>query len=161
MMTPEPALWNWRSRGFKSGGASKKRRKNGSSSKGLRWPGSSLMVPRVAMLTTAGETRLTMGASEGIGAASAMSADPVAPYAGRGRVTAGPPITAVASAAAAKKLKRRFMRSPSVRFVLGERTRPDVSVRPLDRHPYHRPRYYTEERAGRTLLGGFHRDPVR
>ncbi len=28
------------------------------------------MVPRVAMLTTAGETRLTMGASDGIGAAS-------------------------------------------------------------------------------------------
>ena len=28
------------------------------------------MVPRVAMFTTAGETRLTMGASDGIGAAS-------------------------------------------------------------------------------------------
>src|ERR1700722_19823390 len=70
-MTPEPALWNCRSRGFESGGTSKKRRKNGSSSSGLRWPGFSLMVPRVAMFTTAGDTRLTMGASEGIGAASA------------------------------------------------------------------------------------------
>src|SRR6266404_2654051 len=90
-MTPEPALWNWRSRGFESGGTSKKRRKNGSSSKGFRWPGSSLMVPRVAMLTTAGDTRLTMGASEGIGAAAAASV-------------------------AAANLRRRFMRGPSVRF---------------------------------------------
>src|SRR5580704_1292102 len=73
-MTPEPALWNWRSRGLVSGGTSKNRRKNGSSSSGLRWPGFSLIVPRVAMLTTAGDTRLTMGASEGIGAASAADA---------------------------------------------------------------------------------------
>ena len=48
------------------------------------------MVPRVAMFTTAGDTRLTMGASEGIGAASrargAVRAPPrerQAPSAGR------------------------------------------------------------------------------
>src|SRR5258708_652692 len=34
-----------------------------------------------------------------------------------------------------------------------------VSVRPEARQ--HRPRYYTEDRAERTLLGGFHGDPVR
>src|ERR1700737_4381232 len=157
-MTPAPALWDWGSRGFISGGASKKRRKNGSSSRGFRWPGSSLMVPRVAMLTTAGETRLTMGASEGIGAASAMSAAPVAAYKGLGIITAGPAMMAAASAAAAK-LRRRFM--PVLPFDLfsASETRPDVSVRPRDRH--HRPRYYTEDCARRTLLGGFHRDPVR
>src|ERR1700693_4186812 len=154
-MTPEPALWNWRSRGFESGGTSKKRRKNGSSSKGFRWPGSSLMVPRVEMLTTAGETRLTMGASEGIGAASAMGAVPAA-CTGPAMMTAGPAMTAAASVAAAK-LSRRFMPSPSVRFVRGGNLRP-VSVRPQDRH---HPRYYTEDCAGRSLLGGFHRDPVR
>ncbi len=80
-MTPDPALWNWRSRGFESGGASKNRRKKGSSSSGL-WPDCSLMVPRVAMFTTEGETRLTMGASVGMGriggsgtAASGLHAD--------------------------------------------------------------------------------------
>src|ERR1700694_4831825 len=156
-MTPEPALWNWRSRGFKSGGASKKRRKNGSSSKGFRWPGASWMVPRVAMLTTAGETRLTMGASEGIGAASATSGVPAA-CTGPAIMTAGPAMTAAASVAAAK-LSRRFMRSPSVRFVHGGTSRRDVFVRHQDRH--HRPRYYTEDCAGRSLLGGFHRDPAR
>src|ERR1700730_9198797 len=99
-MTPEPALWNWRSRGLASGGASKKRRKNGSSNSGLR-PERSLMVPRVAIFTTAGETRLTMGASEGIGAASGAG---VTAYTGALK-------TAAASAASAN-LRRRFMRSP-------------------------------------------------
>src|SRR5260370_28246771 len=111
-MTPEPALWNWRSRGFESGGTSKKRRKNGSSSKGFRWPGSSLMVLRVAMLTTAGDTRLTMGASEGIGAASATGAGRAA-FAGAVIMTAGAAMMAAASVASAK-LRRRFIRSPSI-----------------------------------------------
>jgi hypothetical protein len=60
-MTPEPALWNSRCRGVL--GTSKKRRKNGSFSSGF----CSCTVPRVAMLTTAGETRFTIGASEGTG----------------------------------------------------------------------------------------------
>src|SRR6202023_2520343 len=70
---------------------SKKRRKNGSSNSGL-CPGCSLMVPRVAIFTTEGETRLTMGASEGIGAASREAGE--AAY-------SGPPINAAARAAAA------------------------------------------------------------
>src|SRR5437879_12596993 len=65
-MTPEPALWNGRSRGPVSGGASKKRRKKGSSKSGFCGP-RSRMVPRVAMLTTAGETFLIIGASVGSG----------------------------------------------------------------------------------------------
>src|SRR6266403_6317997 len=113
-MTPEPALWNWRSRGFESGGTSKKRRKIGSSSKECRWSCAFLKVPRVAMLTTAGDTRLTMGASEGIGAASAAGAGRAA-YAGPGAIAAGPAMTAAVSVAAAN-LRRRFMRGPSVRF---------------------------------------------
>ena len=60
-MTPEPALWNSRSRGVF--GTSKKRRKNGSFSSGF----CSCTVPRVAMFTTAGVTRFSMGASEGTG----------------------------------------------------------------------------------------------
>jgi hypothetical protein len=64
-MTPEPALWNWRSRGPISGN-SKNRRKKGSSSNGF-WGWRSRIVPRVAMFTTAGETRLIMGASDGMG----------------------------------------------------------------------------------------------
>src|SRR5882762_757937 len=156
-MTPEPALWNWRSRGFESGGTSKKRRKNGSSSKGFRWPGSSLMVPRVAILTTAGDTRLTMGASEGIGAASATGAGSAA-FAGAATMTAGAAMTAAARAATAKS-RRRFMRNPSVLFFSATPKAGRVSVRPRCRQ--HRPRYYTEDCARRALLGGFHRDPVR
>src|ERR1700722_19431636 len=154
-MTPEPALWNWRSCGFESGGTSKKRRKNGSSSRGFRWPGSSLIVPRVAILTTAAETRLTMGASEGIGAASAMAGS--AAFAGSETMTADPAMGAAARVAAAS-LRRRFIRSPSVRFVL------DVNRgRTFPSGPIHAnfARYYTEERAGRSLLGRFHRDPAR
>src|ERR1700736_4191376 len=104
-MTPDPALWNWRSRGFESGGVSKKRRKNGSSSRGLRWPGFSLMVPRVAMLTTEGEARFTMGASDGIG-------DSTAGVVGNAAYAAGAVVTAAASDAAAS-VRRRFMRGPS------------------------------------------------
>src|SRR5271169_3209699 len=100
-MTPEPALLNWRSCGLASGGASKKRRKNGSSSKGLR-PGCSLMVPRVAMLTTDGETRFTIGASDGIGAASAAGEAGGEPACAG---TAAEAANAAANAAAAK-LKR-------------------------------------------------------
>src|ERR1700679_988457 len=111
-MTPEPALWNWRSRGFESWGASKNRRKNGSSSSGLR-PGCSLMVPRVEMFTTEGETRLTMGASVGIGEASAAgtaaNAWPLIAVA----------LIAVAASAAAANLRRRFMRGPSGYLVAG------------------------------------------
>jgi hypothetical protein len=58
-----------------------------------------------------------MGASEGIGAASATEAGSAA-YTGRVMITAGPAMTAAASVAAAS-LRRRFMRIPSVRFVLG------------------------------------------
>src|ERR1700761_3293793 len=70
MTTPEPALWNcgeWLPRAW---GTSKKRLKAGSASSGLEGA-LSLTEPRVAMLTTLGETRLTMGASVGIGASSA------------------------------------------------------------------------------------------
>ena len=127
-MTPDPALWNWRSRGLESGGASKKRRKNGSSSSGLRWPGSSLMVPRVAILTTAGETRLTMGASDGIGAASATGAGKAA-YTGAVLTIAVPAMTAAARVAAANS-RRRFMRSP-FRWICSRRAkRGRTSYRP-------------------------------
>src|ERR1700761_9214928 len=63
-MTPEPALWNFRCRTVGSSGEPKKRRKKGSSSSGLRCT-CSVSVPRVAMLTTAGEATLIIGASEG------------------------------------------------------------------------------------------------
>src|SRR5271170_6943274 len=122
-MTLEPALLNCRSCGLASGGVSKKRRKNGSSSSGLR-PGCSLMVPRVAIFTTEGETRLTMGASDGIGAASAggdAGGEPA--YAG------APPLEAAnAASAAAAKLKRRFMRDPHPLFSCRHQGR--TSVRP-------------------------------
>src|ERR1700722_14146306 len=111
-MTPDPALWNCRSRGFKSGGASKNRRKNGSSRSGLR-PGCSLIVPRVAMFTTEGETRLTMGASVGMGAASAAGT----------AANACPQIMDAASAAAAK-LRRRFKREVS--SLPARKARPDL-----------------------------------
>src|ERR1700733_3837098 len=71
-MTPEPALWNGRSRGPVSGGTSKKRRKNGSSSSGFCAP-RSRMVPRVATFTTAGETFLIIGARVGSGAAASAT----------------------------------------------------------------------------------------
>ena len=61
--------------------------------RGLRWPGFSLTVPRVAMLTTAGEMRLTMGASEGIGA-SATGAE------GSAACTMGEAMAAASDAAA-------------------------------------------------------------
>src|SRR5580698_10098680 len=128
MITPEPALWNWRSRGLESGGTSKKRLKNGSSSKGLRWPGCSLMVPRVAILTTAGDTRLTMGASEGIGAASASGAGRAA---NAGAMKAAGPATAAAASAAAANLRRRFMRNPSI--LIGSQGRQNEAGRVLVR----------------------------
>src|SRR6266704_1357087 len=65
-MTPDPALWNGRSRGPESCGTSKKRRKKGSSNRGFCGP-FSWMVPRVAMFTIAGETFLIIGESEGTG----------------------------------------------------------------------------------------------
>src|SRR5271169_5875746 len=135
-MTPDPALWNCRSRGFASGGTSKKRRKKGSSIKGLRCPGFSLMVPRVATLTTAGETRLIIGASDGIGAASTVGG------AGGAANAAGTLIMAAASAAAAN-VRRRFMRSPYVGGYAGDvtandgvgRDRPTTSL-PFDLRSY-------------------------
>ena len=66
-MTPEPALWNSRCRGVF--GASKKRRKKGSLSSGF----CSCTVPRVAMLTTAGETRFSIGARDGTGVSPATA----------------------------------------------------------------------------------------
>src|SRR5271169_4441788 len=107
-MTPEPALWNCRSRGFASGGISKKRRKKGSSIKGLRCPGLSLIVPRVATLTTAGETRLTIGAREGMGAASAGAG------VGNAANAAGPVHMAMVATSVAANLIRRFMRIPLI-----------------------------------------------
>src|SRR4030081_228147 len=130
-MTPEPALWNWRSRGLESGGASKKRRKKGSSSRGLRWPGCSLMVPRVAILTTAGEVRLTMGASDGIGAASRGAGK-----AATAGAAADPAMKAAASHAAAN-LRRRFIPSPILAFDLfsASETRPDELTSGPSRSP--------------------------
>src|SRR5882724_7011498 len=63
-MTPEPALWNLRA---PSSGWSKKRRKNGSSSSGLALCWFCLIVPCVEMFTTAGDTRLIIGESDGTG----------------------------------------------------------------------------------------------
>src|SRR5450631_1939309 len=113
-MTPEPALWNCRSRGFASGGRSKNRRKKGSSIKGLRCPGFSLMVPLVATLTTAGETRLTIGASEGIGAAS--TAGGLGDAANAAGPIAGPVDMARVAARVAANVIRRFMRIPLKRI---------------------------------------------
>src|SRR6185295_13758710 len=61
-MTPEPALRNSRSRCCASGGRPKKRRKPGSSKKGLR---GAATVPLTPMFTTAGAARLITGANEG------------------------------------------------------------------------------------------------
>src|SRR5271168_3399731 len=119
-MTPEPALWNWRSRGFESCGASKNRRKNGSSSSGLR-PGCSLMVPRVAMFTTEGETRLTMGASVGMAEVSAA-----------GTAANSGPLIVVAASTAAAILRRRFMRDPSGDLTAGDITRCAARVGKID-----------------------------
>src|SRR6185437_389797 len=98
-MTPGPALWNGRSRGPESGGTSKKRRKKGSSSRGF-WGPFSWMVPRVAMFTTAGETFLIIGDSEGTC---------ISP------TTAGK--AAVAGAAAGSRT--RAARARSIRFMVG------------------------------------------
>src|SRR5487761_2045257 len=105
-MTPEPALWNCRSRGGAPGGTLKNLRKNGSSSSGLPWPALSLIVPRVATLTTAGETRLTIGASDGIGAASSAAA--AITDGGSARGAANRTVTA----AAAANLIRGIIRCP-------------------------------------------------
>src|SRR3984957_12470812 len=158
-MTPEPALWNWRSCGLESGGASKKRRKKGSSSRGLRWPGSSLIVPRVAMLTTAGETRLTIGAREGIGAASA-TVEGRAAEAGAAKIIAGAARSAAASAAAAK-LTRRFIGIPCPSICYRRARRGRTSSRPASEDRQDSAQYYTEDCAWAGPLGGFHRDPVR
>src|SRR5690606_5899261 len=60
-ITPEPALVARRSGIFWPGGMLKKRRKNGSSSNGLRWRTRVL----VAIFTTAGVARSSIGASDG------------------------------------------------------------------------------------------------
>src|SRR5882757_1998189 len=146
-MTPEPALWNCRSRGFESGGASKKRRKNGSSRSGL-WPGCSLMVPRVAMFTTEGDTRLTIGASVGMGAAASAA----------GTAARAGPLIANAVSAAAANCRRRFMRGPSGDPLGGEQNKAGLdgpACPPVSR------RYYTEGRVPRIPLGGFDQDLVR
>src|SRR5579863_1264744 len=155
MMTPEPALWNWRSRGLESGGASKNRRKNGSSSKGLRCPGCSLMVPRVAILTTAGDTRLTMGAREGTGAASVRGLGNAA-WAGW-KIIAARAVRAAVSAAAAN-LERRFI-SVLPFEALDVKTGPDEGSSGPDIVKVV-PRSYTQDRL-RTLSGGFDGDPMR
>jgi hypothetical protein len=63
------------------------------------------MVPRVAMLTTDGEMRLTMGASDGIGA----SATAAGRAAIAGEIDQAAAMTAAAKPAAAI-LRRKFMR---------------------------------------------------
>ena len=70
------------------------------------------MVPRVAMLTTAGETRFTMGANEGSGAGLREGGRESGFVRHR---QASPPgrSCAAAAIAAAANLERRFMRSPS------------------------------------------------
>src|SRR5277367_4408288 len=89
------------------------------------------MVPRVAMFTTAGETRLTMGASEGIGAASAGEAD----GAGSAANAPGAPRPA-ASTAAAKR--RKIMGCPRVIWsVAGQRTPAAQSVGRTFQGPAH------------------------
>src|SRR5215472_15381502 len=65
-MTPEPALRNRCSCGAAPRGRSKKRRKKGSWSRGFCAP-VSCTVPRVDTFTTAGETFLIIGASDGNG----------------------------------------------------------------------------------------------
>ncbi len=72
------------------------------------------MVPRVAMFTTEGETRLTMGASVGMGVASAAG---TAANACQLMVVA---LMAVAASAAAANSRRRFMRGPSGKPLAGE-----------------------------------------
>src|SRR6185437_11196352 len=144
-MTPEPALWNWRSRG-----TSKKRRKKGSSNRGLRCPDFSLMVPRVAMFTTEGETRLTIGASEGMGAAAAACT--VA-------VSAAGAMMAAAKRVIDASLRRMFTRVLPFDSFFGAqneagRCRPAFLSRTL-------PRSYTQDGSGRAPLGGFHRDAMR
>jgi short-subunit dehydrogenase len=71
---------------------------------GLRWPAFSLIVPRVAMFTTDGEVRLTIGASEGIGESATGLAGSAAKLMGAAR-------TAAAIEAAAR-VSRKFMRGP-------------------------------------------------
>src|SRR5579863_5062075 len=73
---------------------------------------------------------------------------------------AGPAASAAASAAAAR-LTRRFICSPSVRLLPGGRNEAGrVTVRPVKIARF--AQYYTEDCArGVTLLGSFHRDPVR
>src|SRR5882724_8341608 len=78
-------------------------------------------------------------------------------FAGPETMTAGPAMTAAASVAAAS-LRRRFMRSPSVRFLLGVNRGRTFPSGLIDANTI---RYYTEECAGWSLLGGFHRDPAR
>src|SRR4029453_10815934 len=101
-ITPEPALWNCRSRGARSG-ASKKRRKNGSSSSGLRRDSRS--VPRVAIFTTAGEAFFTTGASEGTGASPTFS----------GNCALAPPLNSTALAARTTTLIACFLMHISCR----------------------------------------------
>src|ERR1700691_4591464 len=154
-MTPEPALWNCRSRGLASGGTSKNRRKKGSSINGLCCPPCSLIVPRVAMLTKEGDTRLTIGASDGIGAASGTAAGDPARTAGAARK--------VAATAIAASLKRKFMRHPllSVSPLLNGGMGPGEILARLHASSLVDSRCYTQECAPAGLLGSFYGDPVR
>jgi hypothetical protein len=84
----------------------------------------SLMVPRVAMLTTAGDTRFTMGASDGMGAASVagggcgtaagaagdVDVEGDAGDAGDATSAAGP--TSPAASVIAANVRRKLMRNP-------------------------------------------------
>src|SRR5580698_4879462 len=147
MMTPEPALWNGCSRGCTSGGVSKKRRKKGSSISGLRCPWS-LIVPRVAILTTAGETRLTIGASEGIGAASSVCAAGAATDSDR----AAGRVSVAAASAAASETKRRVICSP-LKALSTQRGRTPVSRSS--------PGFYTQARRLRRASGSLNHYALR
>ncbi len=128
--------------------------KEGVIEQGIALPGCSLMVPRVAIFTTEGETRLTMGASDGIGAASAGSD-------ARGRAGV------CRRSAAASGERRGERRGCQTETQIHARSIPRVQL-PASRRPDFRPaplpyrRDITRKiRAERSLLGSFHRDPVR
>src|SRR4051812_14491757 len=97
-MTPEPALWNLRG---PSSGWSKKRRKKGSSSSGLALRWLCLMVPWVEMFTTAGDTCLIIGDSDGTGVSPTTAG--IAACAG----TTGAVRNAAAASGAMANCKRR------------------------------------------------------
>jgi len=100
------------------------------------------------MFTTEGDTRLTIGASVGMGAAASKAG--TAAWAG--------PLIAIAVSAAAANWRRRFMRGPSEYPMGGEQNKAGLdgpAFSPVST------RYYTEGRVPRIPLGCFDRDLMR